>query len=295
MHFTSWSPVFSICALFCLTYDLSTAPTLRFNKRSLHSWGLHSVSVARNRWMLMMMMMMWWRLKVGWCSCQSCLCFKCSTYVQFHCFQNTWDFGLGAPIIAHSTGEYPAGTVTPSDKVRGKGHGVRRVNTTESDFSTPWQDAQTPMTYRRESGEEVGEGGDDVGVGGDTIDKSYVNPFAEVGDDGAEEIANTTVVDTPRKPVPKASPTPVIPTVAKGGHEKDSLYWKLPSPNGSLDIILFNFCPFTRVLMVLMFLSCWGFEGIAWSRRASAPRLLWICGKQRMAVPWPLLKPFSPA
>ncbi|CAL1151298.1 unnamed protein product [Cladocopium goreaui] len=34
-------------------------------------------------------------------------------------------------------------------------------------------------------------------------------------------------MDTPRKPVPKASPTPVIPTVAKGGHEKDSLYWKL--------------------------------------------------------------------
>ena len=60
---------------------------------------------------------------------------------------------------------------------------------------------------------------------------------------GQRKLRTRRLWTPPRKPVPKASPTPVIPTVAKGGHEKDSLYWKLPSPNGSLDFILFNFCP----------------------------------------------------
>lgn len=116
---------------------------------------------------------------------------------------------------------YPAGTVTPSDKDRGKGHGLRRVNSTKSDFSTPWQDAQTPMTYRRESGEEVGDG-DEAGDH-EVVDKSYVNPVSPPADADDE---------TPRKPVPKSAPAKVIPTLAKGNNEKDSLYWKLPSPNG---------------------------------------------------------------
>ena len=115
--------------------------------------------------------------------------------------------GAGAPVIAHSTGAYPAGTnvdgSTPSAK-NGKGVGLKRSLTlgASPENSTNilrrncsfFQDAQDP------NGTPVRE---------DTLVTTPTTPVAKPSEAAAA-------------PTPRASPPPV-PT---GPEQKDSLFWK---------------------------------------------------------------------
>lgn len=129
--------------------------------------------------------------------------------------------GAGAPVIAHSTGAYPAGTnvdgSTPSPK-RGKGLGglKRSLTMGASPQNSPkmrrnssfFQDAQNP------NGTPVRE-----------EDSQRLPPTPVTPVTRAAEPSEATAAPTPRGSAPDSAvmPPPPVPT---GPEQKDSLFWK---------------------------------------------------------------------
>ena len=122
------------------------------------------------------------------------------------------DYWAGAPITAHSTGEYVAGPATKTPLVKG-------CAKTVSDLSEMFQDAQTPQSrWFAESQDSK-----------DNIAELKKQPLFE-----PEPVEPPEPVAHPEDFQHDDAESVVHPASSKGDpaavtNEKDALYWKLPS------------------------------------------------------------------
>ena len=94
---------------------------------------------------------------------------------------------VGAPVVAHGTGKYPAGTVSPAESKKDE-------EVLVGGSTGPGEDAQFPQcTYLQP----------------DSFENSPRAP---------------TILDTP---VPTEKPRAFAPPAVPAGSDKDALYWKL--------------------------------------------------------------------